>query len=325
VDDKERQNDPRAFERRLAARHLSHLRLRRRQADLPLQPAGCRAACAAVSGEPHRPRRPHGHHHPDAFRRRLCRELCRPTRTAKRPSWFSAKSDYEKKFFSDETNASFVACFLDHARRDPMTGEVGKTICSPSAANTPPSWSPCSTRKPPGAGPKPMAPAPRSPLQVTSDHPGAQQMTIDFANNNLNGKSQVAGDRVPRLRHQPHAGLRHRRHDDHRLRLRGRPQCGADPAHLLATDFIQIKGRGTRLFTFKHGEGTGKTARRRTASPSSTSSPTASSSRRSSITIRSSSCRRSCLHPSAPVARAATPAEAAARSRPPTPTPRPTP
>ena len=39
------------------------------------------------------------------------------------------KKDYERKFFSDETNQSFVRCFFDNAKRDPLTGEVGKTIC----------------------------------------------------------------------------------------------------------------------------------------------------------------------------------------------------
>ena len=38
------------------------------------------------------------------------------------------KKDYERKFFSDETNLSFVRCFLDNAKCDPLTGEVGKTI-----------------------------------------------------------------------------------------------------------------------------------------------------------------------------------------------------
>ena len=38
------------------------------------------------------------------------------------------KRDYERKFFSDETNMSFVNCFLDNAKRDPITGEIGKTI-----------------------------------------------------------------------------------------------------------------------------------------------------------------------------------------------------
>jgi len=30
-------------------------------------------------------------------------------------------------------------------------------------------------------------------LQITSDLPGAQQMTIDFANNDLNSQIEVAG------------------------------------------------------------------------------------------------------------------------------------
>ena len=36
------------------------------------------------------------------------------------------KRDYERKFFSDETNLSFVRCFLENAKCDPITGEVGK-------------------------------------------------------------------------------------------------------------------------------------------------------------------------------------------------------
>lgn len=39
------------------------------------------------------------------------------------------KKDYERKFFSDETNLSFVRCFLDNAKGNPITGEPGKTIC----------------------------------------------------------------------------------------------------------------------------------------------------------------------------------------------------
>ncbi len=39
------------------------------------------------------------------------------------------KKDYERKFFSDETNLSFVRCFFDNAKRDLLTGEIGKTIC----------------------------------------------------------------------------------------------------------------------------------------------------------------------------------------------------
>jgi type I restriction enzyme R subunit len=37
---------------------------------------------------------------------------------------FTGKS-FERRFFSDETNRSFVKCFLDHMKADPLTGEPG--------------------------------------------------------------------------------------------------------------------------------------------------------------------------------------------------------
>ena len=36
--------------------------------------------------------------------------------------------DFEKKFFSDETNRVFCETFLKSALRDPLSGEIGKTI-----------------------------------------------------------------------------------------------------------------------------------------------------------------------------------------------------
>ena len=36
--------------------------------------------------------------------------------------------DFEKKFFSDETNHVFCETFLKNALRDPLSGEIGKTI-----------------------------------------------------------------------------------------------------------------------------------------------------------------------------------------------------
>jgi type I restriction enzyme R subunit len=100
-------------------------------------------------------------------------------------------------------------------------------------------------------------------MQVTSDIPGAQQMTIDFANNNLNGKSKWRADEI-------------RDYDTSRTRVCvtvGMMTTGYDCEDVLnvalarpifsPTDFIQIKGRGTRLFTFKHGEGASqRTARK---------------------------------------------------------------
>ena len=81
-------------------------------------------------------------------------------------------------------------------------------------------------------------------------------MTIDFANNNLNGKSKWRAAEF-------------RDYDTSRTRVCvtvGMMTTGYDCEDLLnvalarpifsPTDFIQIKGRGTRLFTFKHGDGT---------------------------------------------------------------------
>ena len=165
------------------------------------------------------------------------------------------KKDYERKFFSDETNLSFIRCFLDHAKCDPITGEPGKTamfaVSRKHATKLVTLLNEEATRR----WPKEYAAGSTFAVQVTSDIPGAQQMTIDFANNNLNGKSKWRADDF-------------RDYDTSRTRVCvtvGMMTTGYDCEDLLnvalarpifsPTDFIQIKGRGTRLFTFKHGEG----------------------------------------------------------------------
>lgn len=165
--------------------------------------------------------------------------------------------DFERKFFSDETNGSFVNCFLDNAKRDPLTSEVGKTICfavsRKHATKLVTLLNEEATRRWPEAYGADSAFA----VQVTSDQPGAQQMTMDFANNNLNGKSKWRAAEF-------------RDYDTSRTRVCvtvGMMTTGYDCEDLLnvvlarpifsATDFIQVKGRGTRLWTFKH-DATGK-------------------------------------------------------------------
>ena len=163
--------------------------------------------------------------------------------------------DFERKFFSDETNLSFTRCFFDHAKRDPLTGEIGKTICfavsRKHATKLVTLLNAEATRRWPevyGAG-SDFA------VQVTSDQTGAQQMAMDFANNNLNGKSKWRAAEF-------------RDYDTSRTRVCvtvGMMTTGYDCEDLLnvvlarpifsPTDFVQIKGRGTRLFTFKHHDG----------------------------------------------------------------------
>ena len=165
------------------------------------------------------------------------------------------KKAYERKFFSDETNLSFTRCFLDHAKRDPLTGEVGKSILFAVSRKHATKLVTLLNEEATRRWPAEYGAGSTFATQVTSDIPGAQQMTIDFANNNLNGKSRWRADQF-------------RDYDTSRTRVCvtvGMMSTGYDCEDVLnvvlarpifsPTDFIQIKGRGTRLFTFKHGEG----------------------------------------------------------------------
>ena len=38
------------------------------------------------------------------------------------------QSDFERRFFSEQTNFEFAKAFMDNAQRDPITNEIGKTI-----------------------------------------------------------------------------------------------------------------------------------------------------------------------------------------------------
>ncbi|MSR60597.1 MAG: DEAD/DEAH box helicase [Planctomycetaceae bacterium] len=165
------------------------------------------------------------------------------------------KRDYERKFFSDETNLSFVCCFLDNAKCDPITGEIGKTIMFAVSRKHATKLVTLLNEEATRRWPREYAAGSTFAVQVTSDIPGAQQMTIDFANNNLNGKSRWRADEF-------------RDYDTSRTRVCvtvGMMTTGYDCEDVLnvalarpifsPTDFIQIKGRGTRLYTFKYGEG----------------------------------------------------------------------
>lgn len=165
------------------------------------------------------------------------------------------KRDYEKKFFSDETNLSFVRCFLDNAWRDPITDEVGKTILFAVSRRHATKLVKLLNEEATRRWPEAYGAGSSFAVQVTSDIPGAQQMTIDFANNNLNGKSKWKASEF-------------RDHNTSRTRVCvtvGMMTTGYDCEDVLnvalarpifsPTDFIQIKGRGTRLFTFTHEDG----------------------------------------------------------------------
>ena len=165
------------------------------------------------------------------------------------------KRDYEKRFFSDETNLSFVRCFLDHAARDPLTGEIGKAICfavkRTHAAKLVKLMNEEATRRWPEAYDAGSSFA----AQVTTGITGAQGMSKDFANNHLNGvskwhESEFRDYKTSRTRVCVTVDMMTTGYDCEDLLkvVLARPIFSP-------TDFIQIKGRGTRLYTFKHHDG----------------------------------------------------------------------
>ncbi len=167
--------------------------------------------------------------------------------------------DFERKFFSDETNRSFVACFFDNAKCDPLTGEVGKTICFAVSRRHATKLVTLLNEEATRRWPAEYGVGSTFAVQVTSDQPGAQQMSLDFANNHLNGRSrwraaEFRDYETSRTRVCVTVGMMTTGYDCEDLLnvVLGRPIFSP-------TDFIQIKGRGTRLFTFKHGP-TGRTA-----------------------------------------------------------------
>ncbi len=167
--------------------------------------------------------------------------------------------DFEKKFFSDETNRSFVRCFLEHAKCDPLTGEIGKTIAFAVSRRHATKLVALLNEEAARRWPAVHGAGSDFAVQVTSDVVGAQQMTVDFAYNNLNGKSRWRAAEFPD-------------YDTSRTRVCvtvGMMTTGYDCADVLnvvlarpifsPTDFIQIKGRGTRLHSFVHAA-TGRSA-----------------------------------------------------------------
>jgi len=160
------------------------------------------------------------------------------------------RKDFEKKFFSDETNYVFCKTFLEHAMRDPISGEIGKTIVfcvsQDHAAKITQILNEIADKMFPRKYQSDFA------VQVTSRIPGAQQMTVNFSdmNNRLNGHSQLLGDdnyKTSKTRACVTVGMMTTGYDcQDLLNL-----CMMRPI-FLPSEFVQIKGRGTRTFTFQH-------------------------------------------------------------------------
>ena len=154
------------------------------------------------------------------------------------------QKDFEKKFFSDPTNRVFCETFLNNALRDPISGEIGKsivfTVSQNHAAKLTQVLNKLADRLFPGKYQSDFA------VQVTSLVPKAQQFTINFANNNLMGSANFIGSyRTSKARVCVTVGMMTTGYDCEDILNLGLMRPIFSPQ-----DFVQIKGRGTRKYNF---------------------------------------------------------------------------
>jgi type I restriction enzyme R subunit len=152
--------------------------------------------------------------------------------------------DFEKKFFSENTNHAFCKVFLENALKDPISGEIGKTIVfcvsQNHAAKITQILNQYADTMFPGKYQSDFA------MQVTSSINGAQDFTVQFSNNRLSGSANFEpGYRTCKTRVCVTVGMMTTGYDcTDLLNI-----CLMRPI-FSPSDFIQIKGRGTRKHNF---------------------------------------------------------------------------
>lgn len=152
--------------------------------------------------------------------------------------------DFERKFFSDKTNTIFCETFLKNALVDPVSGEVGKSIIycvsQNHATKITQMLNQLADKHYPNKYNSDFA------VQVTSNISDAQQFTINFSNDNLNGHTKwLDGYKSSKTRVCVTVGMMTTGYDCQNILNLGLMRPIFSP-----TDFIQIKGRGTRKYVF---------------------------------------------------------------------------
>ena len=153
--------------------------------------------------------------------------------------------EFEKRFFSPATNQLFCKIFLENALRDPVSDEIGKSIVfgvsQNHAAKLAQILNEMADRMFPGKYQSDFA------VQVTSQVDGAQQHTINFTNNNLLGSANfISTYKTSKARVCVTVGMMTTGYDCPDILNLGLFRPIFSP-----TDFIQIKGRGTRKHDFR--------------------------------------------------------------------------
>ena len=153
--------------------------------------------------------------------------------------------EFEKRFFADTTNQLLCKTFLENALRDPVSGEIGKSIIFAVSQNHASKLTEILNQMAdlmfPGKYQSDFA------VQVTSQIPDAQQFTINFANNNLLGSGNfISAYKTSKARICVTVGMMTTGYDCTDILNLGLFRPIFSP-----TDFIQIKGRGTRKHDFR--------------------------------------------------------------------------
>jgi type I restriction enzyme R subunit len=152
--------------------------------------------------------------------------------------------EFEKRFFAKATNELFCKTFLEHALRDPISGEIGKSIIFAVSQNHAAKLAQILNQMArlmfPGKYQSDFA------VQVTSSIPSAQLFTVNFSNNNLLGSSNfILAYKTSKARVCVTVGMMTTGYDCTDILNLGLFRPIFSP-----TDFIQIKGRGTRRHNF---------------------------------------------------------------------------
>lgn len=161
------------------------------------------------------------------------------------------KKDFMRKFFSHETNKKFVETFLKYAKKDPISNEIGKTIFFCVSRHHCRIMTKLLNEEAGKLYPEQYGSGSFFALQITSDIMGSQDRTTRFSNNDLNGHSSFNPELFD--------------YESSKTRVCvtvGMMTTGYDCTDVLnvvlsrpifsPTDYIQIKGRGTRLHSFDY-------------------------------------------------------------------------
>jgi type I restriction enzyme, R subunit len=153
--------------------------------------------------------------------------------------------EFEKRFFSPATNQLFCKIFVENALRDPISGEIGKSIVfavsQGHAAKLVQVLNDMAHLMFPGKYQSDFA------VQVTSEVTNAQQYTINFTNNNLLGSANfIPTYKTSKARICVTVGMMTTGYDCPDILNLGFFRPIFSP-----TDFIQMKGRGTRKHDFR--------------------------------------------------------------------------